>query len=1143
MSPPDIPIEDLLAHDAWIRALVRRLLRDEHAVDDAVQDTWMRALERRPRVGGRFRFWLRRVARNAALVRRRDEARRDRRERACAREEGMPSTSEVVERHERRTLLSRAVLELDEPYRSTILYRFFENRRPREIAAELEIPVATVNTRIHRGLEFLRARLDRDFGGDRHGWSEALLPLLRTFSLRTSAAGGAASASALTGALVMSVKMKIGIAAIVLLGVAAIFWSQGSEPVLPETETAKGTAGGKEQPPAAAGAPSSARAERVTPAFEPATTSPSPPAAAAAVVRDGFITGTVRNEGGEPLPGATVRAFGFSKTGESRATEERELLRTETDANGVYALGPIRTWSYHEVIEASAKDHYTERREAQLGTVQHFVLGRGGMLSGSVRVAGSDSPCPGALVKAVRTTAHSAFRTPMGQRVTTTGIPTRTDARGEYHFTGLRPGTYRLSVFPRLNPGRDPAPPWVEVRAGGEAVQDLMVSSGYPLHGTVTAKDTGEPIEGAVIRVGDNPAQRVRTDKNGRFELPGLPYNDSAFLMVSADGFADAHQQVYFRALQGKAEKSFALERAVSLGGRVIGPDDHGIAGAQVSGGGKGATTDEDGRFLVTGIPASRKPGALWVMAEGIARTSAKIEDHRVGADENEVLIRLSPRGGTVWGHVKDPEGKPVQEARVSLRIPRRPGYVCSTDEHGRFERQNVVPGVYRLEVITKGALEDRCSRFRRVRREEIRIDDGGRTQVDVTLRLGSTITGRVVDGFGQPLEGASVHARPSPEWRRTGQATFRDVRRTLTRPDGTFLLEGLLEGDGTFVLSARKVGYQAATLPDPLGGRRGYMEFETDAALVDGVKPGAQGVVIALKKIPRIQGRVTVAATGKPAAEFWIRAERSSPEKPSGRKSYQDYFTDSDGRFLLPVREGTFAVTARTPAGESSPPVTVLAVSGSTAPAVQLVVHRGASVCGMVVTPNGGPAAESTVVLLALEGEDRGAWKGGATTDDKGSFAIRHVSPGAYLARATQIGFPEREAVERIVLAAGAETEVRLALAVGGRFQAWVHDPSGRVIQGAKVTVKREDGTLVKLDRWRYFAELKKRFKKEGFEVNYTFWPPFTTTNPAGLTRHRHLAAGRYVAHVAAPGYQAVEKGFTVATGLDTRLEITLTK
>jgi len=73
--------------------------------------------------------------------------------------------------------------------------------------------------------------------------------------------------------------------------------------------------------------------------------------------------------------------------------------------------------------------------------------------------------------------------------------------------------------------------------------------------------------------------------------------------------------------------------------------------------------------------------------------------------------------------------------------------------------------------------------------------------------------------------------------------------------------------------------------------------------------------------------------------------------------------------------------------------------------------------------------------------------------------------------------------------------------------------------------------------------AEFRSRLSKEGFEVNFTFWPPSTTTNPAGLTRHRHLAAGRYLAGIAAPGYQAVQKGFTVASGLDTRLEITLKK
>jgi hypothetical protein len=70
------------------------------------------------------------------------------------------------------------VLALEEPYRETVLLRYFENLPPRAIARRLAVPVETVRTRLKRALETLRARLDRDYGA-RGAWSLALVPFAR----------------------------------------------------------------------------------------------------------------------------------------------------------------------------------------------------------------------------------------------------------------------------------------------------------------------------------------------------------------------------------------------------------------------------------------------------------------------------------------------------------------------------------------------------------------------------------------------------------------------------------------------------------------------------------------------------------------------------------------------------------------------------------------------------------------------------------------------------------------------------------------------------------------------------------------------------------------------------------------------------
>ncbi|MHC4137912.1 MAG: sigma factor, partial [Planctomycetota bacterium] len=48
-SAQQIDFRTLLEHRAFVRSVVRRLLRDENLVDDVVQETWLAALRRPPR--------------------------------------------------------------------------------------------------------------------------------------------------------------------------------------------------------------------------------------------------------------------------------------------------------------------------------------------------------------------------------------------------------------------------------------------------------------------------------------------------------------------------------------------------------------------------------------------------------------------------------------------------------------------------------------------------------------------------------------------------------------------------------------------------------------------------------------------------------------------------------------------------------------------------------------------------------------------------------------------------------------------------------------------------------------------------------------------------------------------------------------
>src|SRR5262249_42322593 len=113
----------LLSQTSWTRALARSLAADAHLAEDLVQDAWLAALERPPDLGRPVRGWLAAVLRNRWLDLRRAGERSSDRERAAASDEAWPSSHDVVERASVQRELVAAVLELDEPYRTTVLLR------------------------------------------------------------------------------------------------------------------------------------------------------------------------------------------------------------------------------------------------------------------------------------------------------------------------------------------------------------------------------------------------------------------------------------------------------------------------------------------------------------------------------------------------------------------------------------------------------------------------------------------------------------------------------------------------------------------------------------------------------------------------------------------------------------------------------------------------------------------------------------------------------------------------------------------------------------------------------------------------------------------------------------------------------------
>jgi RNA polymerase sigma-70 factor, ECF subfamily len=156
------------------------LLGRRDPVDDLVQETWLRVLERGRSYDGHSRFepWLFTIARNLTIdhLRQRrifsldsgnDDSgepyssyspEKDRKPISLASHD--PSPFELAARTEDAQRLAHTLETLEPIYREALVLRFQEDLSLQEMASVIGVPLTTVSSRIYRGLAALRAQLE-----------------------------------------------------------------------------------------------------------------------------------------------------------------------------------------------------------------------------------------------------------------------------------------------------------------------------------------------------------------------------------------------------------------------------------------------------------------------------------------------------------------------------------------------------------------------------------------------------------------------------------------------------------------------------------------------------------------------------------------------------------------------------------------------------------------------------------------------------------------------------------------------------------------------------------------------------------------------------------------------------------------------
>ncbi|EGL16569.1 RNA polymerase sigma factor SigW [Paenibacillus chitinolyticus] len=154
--------------------LAYRMLGNKQEAEDAVQDTFLRVYNNLDRYdeNQKFSTWIFRIGTNLCIDRLRKRKPTYSLDAEMPDSEGndfyamLASKDELPEDQivlsETQQVIRRAIQTLPEKYKSVVILRYLHDMSLQEIGDVLGMPVTTVKTRVHRGREYLRKKLDTD---------------------------------------------------------------------------------------------------------------------------------------------------------------------------------------------------------------------------------------------------------------------------------------------------------------------------------------------------------------------------------------------------------------------------------------------------------------------------------------------------------------------------------------------------------------------------------------------------------------------------------------------------------------------------------------------------------------------------------------------------------------------------------------------------------------------------------------------------------------------------------------------------------------------------------------------------------------------------------------------------------------------
>lgn len=414
------------------------------------------------------------------------------------------------------------------------------------------------------------------------------------------------------------------------------------------------------------------------------------------------VSGRVLGAGGVPLAGIEILAYPID------GSANAELRSARTAEDGSFAIGGlpgglIRVEPQHSIGELVPAlrnvDIELAERGERAGIEFAYLVGLA--IRGRVVNERDDSPLAGMLL----TLHHDSWIDP---------VEVRTDSEGQFAFTPLPEGNYRIAL--RGRSWRDPRGPIAMDASTGQ--HDIVLRLDDPPRTGLVAlalreRETGSPIvSSAVASVRLIEAQTYVDPADSAFiERPiddlgsvtiGSLGTGPYLVELRVPGFAQELVSFEIRHEGERADLEVALDPGKVLHGRVVDERGEPIEGARVAAFRDGAfdstlipelavATDRLGRFTLTDVaPKATRVAAI---APGFAGTRRILENESDMSAEIELQLgRGTPVRGTVF-HRNGAFARQY-EIRLSGAIAMQ---VTTTDGSGRFTFDAVEAGPFRL--------------------------------------------------------------------------------------------------------------------------------------------------------------------------------------------------------------------------------------------------------------------------------------------------------------------------------------------------------------------------------------------------------------------------------------------------------------